>query len=131
MIPQRLDKETNIPTDEYEKLPFVVDNQQIFVGGSRLCCAEVASGIGLLEVDDGGLIYNKDGEIFIDAYYSNTVKIKGFPEDTTQAIDNLKHIRRRTGELVAKVTGKPVLIQYIDGIRERIVIPPAAFPEER
>lgn len=133
-IPQRLDKETNIPTNEYEKLPFVVNKQQIAVGGSGLCCAQVASGSGLLEVDevdDGGLIYDKNGELFIEAYYSNTVKIKGIAQDTIQAIDNLKRIRRRTGELVAKVTGKPVLIQHIDGIIERIVIPPAVFQEER
>ena len=143
-IPQRLEKETNIPTGEDEKLPFIVNKQQIAVGGSGLCCAQVASGSGLLEVDDGGLIYDKNGELFIEAYYSNTVKIKGIAQDTIQAIHNhednvisqearedLKRIRRLTGKLVAKVTGKPVLIQHIDGIIERIVIPPAVFPEER
>lgn len=143
--PAILEKETTLTTHADEKDVFVAYNGKIAVAGYNVGHHETAKQMQLyypeessatLVVDDGGHMYDDGEKIIITPYFTGGTQ----PRELREAIRNSeseeyyrqveKHIRKKTGQLVANITGRNVETLHGDGTID-VFSPKKGFEGER
>lgn len=137
--PTLLEKETALTRHSDEEDVFVSYHGRVATAGRNAQHHDVAEQTNLhyhgekgatLVVDDGGHIYDDGDKLVIRSYFTQSTRPKelweamqneemGEPEEYEKYEKHLeevrKNIRKKTGQLVANITGRNVLVQYGDG----------------
>jgi len=124
-----LERETPISKEAFSKNIFVVFNSYVGIDNSTKTHANLAREEWLfyldsqhdskLQVDDGGLIFDNGEELVIPSYFTSSTFVKAVYDIYTankevSILEIKKDIRRKTGALIANITGRKVRIEHGD-----------------